>query len=651
MRLQSLKDRALAGSRPVALAWPPEIADCSARRSSGVWTAVFGLVLLALWSVLGRYQGIGHDAVVYALQAIARLHPDPLSGDVFLRYQSQDRFTVFPLAYAYLIDVIGVDRAAASLTFAFQVGWYAAACGIARRMQSAALALLSLALLLFLPRFYGAMEVFRYAEPFLTARIVAEALSLAALLCWVASRRGVALACIALALLVHPLMAFPVALVMAVHQLPLNRFRSGAILGIVIVVGAACGGFLIGQPEPYIQGEWLEAARQRSGFLFTDLWGIPDWETQVLVLATLGLAAMALPIGTTARRLAASALLVAIAGLTLAILSSQWLELKVLLQGQPWRWPWIGKVLAIAMLPSLVVSMWRAGAAGRAASLLLAISWLLAGIGALRELPPFGVAGLLCSFALVLWTVRDKITPEALRHLRILVVIAPLLVVVFFASVATIAVTNNFSFGYDPFWVQRVHDVLGTPGIAAAIAAFAWYLLIVARSQVAGGMCAIAAAALLYGAGPEYVRRWVNSPFDDTHRQQMLEWRQIIPQNAEVLWSAVPHGAWLLLDRRSYISISQGAGSVFSDETTKELLRRADVLSPLVSPGFWFLEPKAIQEGERDLTPEIMHAICKDPTLGFVIHKHEIAGAVGRVEWPGPGYFIHLYDCRKFRTA
>ncbi len=635
----------------MALPWPPEIAGCSARWTNAAWTAVYGLVLLALWSVLGRYQGITHDGVLYALQAVARLHPDPLAGDLFLRYQSQDRFTVFPLAYAYLIEFVGAGRAAALLTFALQLSWYAAAWAIARRLQSPALALLSLALLLLLPGTYGAMEVFRYAEPFLTARLLAEALSLAALLCLLASRPVLAMTSTVLALLVHPLMAFPVALLMAVHLLPLNRPRSRVLLGIAVVAGATFGSFLIGQPDPYIQGDWLEALRQRSVFLFTDLWGVPEWETQVMILATLGLGALALPDGSTARRLTASALLVAVAGLALAVLSSQWLELRILLQGQPWRWPWIGKVLAIAILPSLVVHLWRSARTGQAAAVLLAIAWLLAGVGALREVPPFGVAGLLCFFSLLLWVARDKVSPESLRHLRILVVLAPLLAALFFASLAYMAINNDFSFGYDPIWVQRIQDVLGTPGMAASLAVLAWYLLIVVRSRIAASVLAVAAVALLYGAGPEYLRRWVNSPFDDAGRQQMAEWRRLIPRDAEVLWPGAPHGAWLLLDRRSYMSISQGAGSVFSAETTRELLRRAEVLSPLVSPGFWILEPKAVEEDERALTPEIMQAICKDPALGFVIHQQEIPGAVGRIEWPGPGYAIYLYDCRRFRAA
>ena len=77
--------------------------------------AALGLGVVA-WALAHPYQGIFHDANLYTLQALARLHPQSLSQDVFLKFGSQDRFTLFSPIYAAAIRLIGLDHAAALLT-------------------------------------------------------------------------------------------------------------------------------------------------------------------------------------------------------------------------------------------------------------------------------------------------------------------------------------------------------------------------------------------------------------------------------------------------------------------------------------------------------------------------------------------------------
>ena len=79
----------------------------------------------ALWLLLTPYAGLSHDAQAYAFQALARLDPTVLGQDVFLKYDSQDRYTVFPLIYATLIQAFGLETTASSLTFACHLLWYA----------------------------------------------------------------------------------------------------------------------------------------------------------------------------------------------------------------------------------------------------------------------------------------------------------------------------------------------------------------------------------------------------------------------------------------------------------------------------------------------------------------------------------------------
>jgi len=630
----------------------PDAAIELARASPNTWPWVLGysLVLLSIWSLVGRYGGITHDAVLYLLQAVSKLTPDPLAQDVFLRFESQDRFTVFSRICAWVVQVLGVDHAASLLTFVFLLSWYLVAWAVARRLQDGRLALLSLSLLLLIPGLYGAMRVFRYAESFMTPRSLAEALSLAAILALLNARRGLALLLMIPALLVHPLMAFPGALFLAAYASPLRRTRDWLLVAALTVVCAVAGAWLVGLPDPFMRGNWLEATRLRSLFLFTDNWGAGDWEIATQILLTLLLGIAALP-KDHAQRALVSALFVGAIGLVLAIVSSQLLELKVLLQGQPWRWMWLGRFFATVLLPLILVTIWREGPAGRSAAMLLASAWLLGGLGSLRDVPPVGVSGLLCLLSLVVWHARASLkgrSPFTVEALGISVLAA---VGVIFLSFVLLSVGNDFSFGFDPLWVQRVHDVIGIPGIAAAAAAGAWWALIVRQSRAALVVLAALSAGLIAGTAPENHRRWTMAFYDDTHRSAFAEWRSLIPKEAEVLWPNGAQAVWFLLDRRSYLSVAQGAGSVFSSRTTDELLRRAQLLAPWVHPGVWFLDPKSMKEVAADLTPGVLRRICVDPSLGFVVSERLFDGWVGHARWPTPGDSLYLYDCADFRAG
>src|SRR5262249_50042359 len=145
------------------------------------WSAV-GMVLIiaAIWMVQHPYLGIvGNDSSLYSLIALARLHPDSLSADVFLRYGSQDTYTVFTPLFAAAIRLLDLEPAAAILSFLGQIGFLGCAWLLARSLMPARWALLAVGLLIALPSNYGVAHIFSYVESFLTPRQAAEALTLA----------------------------------------------------------------------------------------------------------------------------------------------------------------------------------------------------------------------------------------------------------------------------------------------------------------------------------------------------------------------------------------------------------------------------------------------------------------------------------------
>src|ERR1035438_9605371 len=92
--------------------------DSSATSRLGL--AVIGLLGIATWALSHSYRGIFHDAGLYALQALARLHPESLSDDVFLKFGSQDGFTIWSPIYAAASRLLGFELAGATLTLVLQ---------------------------------------------------------------------------------------------------------------------------------------------------------------------------------------------------------------------------------------------------------------------------------------------------------------------------------------------------------------------------------------------------------------------------------------------------------------------------------------------------------------------------------------------------
>src|ERR1700716_2948184 len=135
----------------------------------------FSLMLVTLWGLVHRYQGLFGDARLYALQALARLHPG-LANDLFLQNASQDRYTIFSPLYAMIIKLMGLQHAAVALSVSFTVWFLGATWVLARQLAGRDAAWLVIALLIMTVGRYGGGVAFHFSEDFLTARSLAEAL-------------------------------------------------------------------------------------------------------------------------------------------------------------------------------------------------------------------------------------------------------------------------------------------------------------------------------------------------------------------------------------------------------------------------------------------------------------------------------------------
>ncbi len=569
---------------------------------------------MLLWSLTHHYLGLGGDARLYAVQALAREHPN-LLNDLYLKDTSQDSYTLFSDLYGRCIRLIGLKYAALTLAVAFKIVFFAAAFVLVRRLIDGTRAYLAVAILMVASSGYGAFGVFHYAEDWLTARSAAEALVVAALACSVCGYRIWALLLVCGAILLHPLMALPGLLWVICLWLPFRLSALGALGGIVLVLGAA----LIAVVEPslgyglvVVDPAWLEVVRERSQFLFLKLWRVNDWSLNARPFLTLSLSVLAIA-DPRAQRICATAMLVGAAGIAVALIGNLIGPVSILLQGQAWRWVWVTTLASVLLLAPTLQALWRGGSAGRWCMLLVICAWTFSTI-----------AGTTClMFALILWSIRQRFNDPTAERVRGAGILLGVLMVAWIGAAAC--------------WVRATKSpvvlTLITVGLVAAC------LYSVPRALADGGGAGSAAKVNEYA-----------------------DWRRAIPPAANVLVVPSPNSAafaWFTLERPSYLTVDQSSGVVFSRATAVEVRRRSQVLLPLMDPDWRLLSnmlkvrsgARGNPSSVRPLTRERLSSVCGDPQLSFVVAAQNVGFRPLPHALPGGREDWYLYDCRIVNSA
>ncbi len=616
----------------------------------------FALVLLlsALWLLMRGYHGLTGDAQIYAFQALARIHPH-LATDLYLQNVSQDRFTIFSPFYAWCIGLFGLENAARLLAVIFTIWLLAAAWTLARITAGRDGAWLGVAFLLIVAGDYGGSAVFRISEPYLTARLPAEALILTALACFVGGKKRLSVLLAMAALLVHPLLALPGSLVLLCMWLPARAIAAGAVGGLLFtLVSAVTATFLpIGiEAMAVIDPAWLDVVQERSQFLFLQLWSSHDWDTNTQPFIYLAFTAIAVP-DARIRKLCTGSALVGAAGLAVALIGSLIGPAAMLVQGQAWRWVWIAVFVSALLLPVTALHVWRDERCGPLCVLLLASGWTVSSID-----------GTACaSLALLLWVMRANISARAAPYFRWAAAALAIAIMAWILARSSALMWPATTVSAPPLRGAQMRDVFGLRITALLFGVLVWWTI--QRSRGAGGnILAISVAALLVMISifvwPAALKQAHNFA-SVSEIDEFAEWRNEIPPTSTVL--VVPArdvGAfvWFILDRPNYLALDQSAGVVFSRATALEVRRRSEVLLPLTAPIWKIMTGLAnSRSGHQDaaatrpLTAESLIRVCEDPLLGFVISPVRLGFQPLRHEHAGAWQDSNLYDCRKVRAS
>jgi hypothetical protein len=606
-------------------------------RPSPAGYAALVLALAALWILGRRYSGITNDAILYVAQGLRRLDPSSLDKDLFFAHGSQDAYTVFPALYAPLIEALGAGGAAMAVTIAGQVAFLAAATVLVFRVAAGPARWWSIALLAASSGYYGGVGVFRLAEPFATARTLAEPLVLAALACTLASRHRSAFATLAAAAALHPLMAAPgIVVVFLWHALARPR-----LLWALPILLALTLAVVVMRPEllQRLDPPWLAVILDRTPHLLVSQWLLPDWARFLWGLCVAWLAAGF--VQAPARRLVLATAVTGLAGVAASWIAVDLSGNAFAASLQLWRAHWPMHFFAIVLVPVAVAGLWRSGEsapAARAAAACLAASCCF-GRGGLAA------AGMLAIGAVILDASQRRwpgwMSTATLRLILLGTVSAALAGLL--ADVLA-RLPSPFANAHAPAWNAYVHAV-GSVGGLLPLAALLW-LAACSRIAVLGAGVAAAALALSVAA-------WdARAPWPRFIEQASMRgnpFRDLLAPGVQVFWPGSYGRTWLVLGRPTWFSPDQGAGVVFHRATALAYAERRRAASALQSA----VDACTVagQPGCR-IEAGLARDLCSRQGGPEYLVLNAIVGSYRAVGWPLPpesgsgGRSLFLYACR-----
>lgn len=546
----------------------PPISGRASWRGAGLAWAVSAASVAALVLLSRPYEGLGHDARLYAGRVLADRDPGGVGRDLMFALDGQFGYTVFPAVLGFLADAIGLDRAGMALAGAGLVAWFVALAALAAHFARGRALWAALAFAAVGPAGYASLGLLHVGEAFATPRPWAEAGVLAALAAGLSGRWLVAAACLAAAALLHPIMALAGVAALFVIACHGDRRWLAAPLaaGAVLLVAALLGLPLAARLLTPIEATWRQIL-DTNFYLFPSAWPPEAWAPTAAHAATL--AFMALNATGRVRALFAAALVTGLGGVAASLLLGDGLSLALVVQAQPWRALWLMCALALATLPLCLLTLCRGGPLARVAVPALAIAWLAA------DTPAVALAAAAAALGLAFLDGRSTVA------------VRPAFIAAAWAAAAAIALCEAWpkiaflSGGVVPPEVGLRLPVLwrtGLPGAVLMGVLLAWFVRDWRIPPRVG------AAAALLGLGAALATWDQRLPLDsslDGGRPDPALVELLAAEPGEVLWIGRTRQAWVWAGRPVWAGRGQAASIVFSPSLARAWASRMDRLVEL----------------------------------------------------------------------
>jgi hypothetical protein len=626
--------------------------------------------LLAANALALPYAGFAHDSRLYAVQTAERLEPGTFDGDLFLRYGSQDRYTVFTPLMVPLAGVLGLRLSFFCVYLASKALFLWGALRLVFALvPDRRAAVLGLLLLSVMPLPFGGNDIFHLNESFLTPRLAACGLVFLGLERALAGRTVAALLWLAGAFLLHPLMAAGGLLTFGLHWLAtrLTRRQFAGVVGAacLLALGCLCCEPLAARLFGRIDGDWREVLLDVCFFIQPGCWSVGDWAR--IVWAAVVLVATVRRAAEPARTFLLAVFLAALAGL-LGSLAAVRTDYLLLLQTSPYRTVWLMEFLAGPLSLAWAFALWRRGtsaarALGLAVVLLATCDWSHDAVPALVPFLAVLALGAVGWRGLGRAPRRpDWLGRSALAGFLVTAAFVAIYNVAFFA----IALRMPPTFHLD---IHPAQVLTAAPGVLyklPLLAAVAWGACLLLARLGTGWRFRIACLTLwlAYQGAVAAAGHW---PWYGEHFTARHASRQFVADTLRaraaaagrpvtVYWASDVRDVWFEARADSYFNVVQLSGCGFNRGTALEGKRRARLVGrfelaqlgryPPPSPGYRAALHRLYETDEPEPVPtaEDLFRLCQEEGLDFVVVEDAFEGLACATD----GRF-HVYDCRQIR--
>jgi hypothetical protein len=602
------------------------------------------LLTMAVWALARPYHGLRHDALLYAAQTIHHVWPERFHDDLFFRFGSQDRFSLFSSVMGALVVRFGLGGAEMVVLALCQVLFVVAVWKMAGHFTRQT-RWLSVVCVTVFPHAYSGWNVFGFAENFLSARSMAEPLSLLGLVAWARHRRGLAALFFLLAGALHPLMVLPMILI--AWLVAAGRDRRWLLGGLAVVPVLALAWMGVSPFDGLLHRmdkAWWDEVLISTPQVALSTWEPGAWLSVTMDALLLGVAAWGG--GERLRRWILATLLAIGLMMAVSYIGTDLLHDVLISQLQLWRVAWIGHLFALLVVPVAVHVWWRRGGFGPVTAVVMVDALLAVGANF-----PHAIVITLGFMAAGWLTIRRVPVSAAVRRAAMAAgVIVGLLV----TSVTMISTFAHVAEGGETLapWLA----MLSLPAVALSLVAMLVLAIRVVPVPAAWGLVGLVlvAGAANWDQRSAWARFIEAAPTAAPH-----PFDRFIGPSATVYWTDDTKGAWLVLQRNAFYAAGQDAGVVFHRETALEITRRRKAMLPYsIQRNLCGVIGQLTGATEQDMkecvpTPDVFQLVCHaDPHPDFVVLQKRLprglidhwafapASARTREDY-------YLYDCSK----
>lgn len=590
------------------------------------WYALI-LVTVCLFILNRPYYGIIHDSRLYTIEALKIISGQNYVNDFYFLNSYQGKYSIASLIYAKYIEIFGLPKANLFLLIASQTLWLAGAYLTTGVFFRGFNHFSALALLVSFPSYYGGFAIFSFCERFYTPRLTAEALVIFSLYFITKRNWAMCLLCTILGFLLHPLMSIPGIVVLILIALRNhNKFLWALIpAGLCIIALGTFGSEPFSNIFNSMDGNWLDAAQERSRHIFITMWPAKDL-VLTLVMFILGFMAYFQPLNKQ-KELVRSILVTTILLNATSLIGADLLHNVLIIQLQLWRSSWLLFYIVALFFYNISAEYCAQGPFGLAAVIFMCTAFIDS------TSPSYSYIAFFLSisiFTVIRWNFFPVIRWESdkIRNKIFVYVFILFFILIAIKAFESYSVSNRLN-ANENIWnaLSVTHPLLVVMGL------FLGKLIFLRSKHCAIILIAMGFVACLCATTWDRRGSTQNLMFAadaQTHRIQ-----RIIPSSSLVFWPGACEFSWFYLRRSNFISALQAAGVIFSksqaeEYTYKRWLVGLDEASNLCS-GFVNM---SIGTGNKLFSSAKIDYICKQYNdLDFIIV---------------PDYFLNLKPVASF---